>query len=63
MDPDATRDALCDWVSVVQDPTNAALFGDNHAAQALAELFKALDEWIVGGGFLPAAWRNRSTAT
>jgi hypothetical protein len=24
----------------------------------LAELVEALDRWISGGGFLPAAWRN-----
>ena len=27
-------------------------------AQALAEAFLAIDGWITGGGFLPAAWRH-----
>lgn len=28
-----------------------------HDALRLAELVLALDEWIAGGGFLPATWR------
>jgi len=30
---------------------------DTDDAQRLAELVQALDGWISGGGFLPAAWR------
>jgi hypothetical protein len=32
--------------------------GDSHEIVRLAELMQALDEWIAGGGFLPAAWRK-----
>lgn len=28
------------------------------AAHRLAELFDALDEWILKGGFLPTSWRE-----
>ena len=35
--------------------------GDFMEAERLAELVLALDEWIRGGGFIPAAWKNRDT--
>jgi hypothetical protein len=32
--------------------------GMAEAGRKLSEAFVALDGWIVGGGFLPAAWRR-----
>ncbi len=35
------------------------LDGDSSADWSrLAELVEALDQWIAGGGFLPAAWNH-----
>ena len=31
---------------------------DEHDAMRLAELVLALNEWIVGGGFLPSVWAH-----
>lgn len=53
MDPDQAltdaRDALRGTES--ENDARAAL-----AALALADAFRALDEWLTKGGFLPADW-------
>lgn len=66
MDPDVTlrrlRELAGEIEAIADKPTEA---GAAHAAAQsslaslsaeLAELFDALDDWILRGGFLPAAW-------
>lgn len=51
MDPDACLEEIRTVVDQIND-------GVPGLATALAELVDALDEWIIGGGFLPRAWTN-----
>ena len=32
---------------------------DRQLAQRQAELFEALDQWLLKGGFLPADWKRK----
>lgn len=53
MDPDAN---LAEQRRIV-----VRIISDNyhpHEVIRLAELVEALDNWIVSGGFLPAAWKG-----
>jgi hypothetical protein len=56
MDPNAAlaalRAAIADAVASPDHDTYAW-----HAA-AIIEHFQALDEWLTGGGFLPASWER-----
>lgn len=49
MDPDEALDNL------------RALIREGSDVDAIAEQFAALDEWLGGGGFLPADWHQPST--
>jgi hypothetical protein len=56
MDPDAVLAAL-------REDTAALLSGNNVEIEDVdtyqyAERFKALDDWITMGGFLPRAWKE-----
>lgn len=51
MDPNATLAEIRALVAACQA-------GDIIDGDRLAELVSALDEWITGGGFLPAAWQR-----
>lgn len=54
MDPDAN---LAEIRRIVARVTWGADSVDHiHDLERLAELVEALDNWIVGGGFLPTAW-------
>jgi hypothetical protein len=53
VDPDEALAQAREAVRVLQGPGPS---GD--AEERLLEAFVALDGWIVGGGFLPAAWRR-----
>jgi hypothetical protein len=56
MDPNANLEELRTLVALI-------LSEDEHEesdALRLAELVEALDGWIAGGGFLPAAWRRKA---
>lgn len=57
MDPDEALAQAREAVKVLQGSVTRRV--TRHAAEErLLEAFVALDEWIVGGGFLPAAWRR-----
>lgn len=63
MDPDANlkeqrelASRILHILNTVGESGKAASLIMEHAAR-LAELEEALDKWIAGGGFLPAAWR------
>ena len=70
MDPDANlieqrhvaQDIMRIWDNCPEDGTYTAkqLNDLSYLAMRLAELQVALDEWIKGGGFLPAGWRKAS---
>lgn len=49
MDPDETLARLRELAE--EEPTE-------EVAREMQGLWQALDDWIVGGGFLPRAWRN-----
>lgn len=53
MDPDATLREMRELVGTFNEDPECF---DPHR---LVELVEALDEWLVGGGFLPSAWRIR----
>lgn len=58
MDPDANLTEQRLIVSKLATEDMSAL-EVQWAAHRLAALVEALDNWIVGGGFLPRAWRER----
>lgn len=49
MDPDITLDQLREAMSILAD-------SDHPLDREAAELFGALDDWIMRGGFLPTDW-------
>ena len=53
MDPNATYAEIRALVS-------AQLYGGQTDPDRLAELFESLDDWLIGGGFLPSAWERES---
>lgn len=58
MDPDANLKAQRELVSlllgdVITDDDSAI-----HTAVSLAELVRALDEWLVNGGAVPKEWKR-----
>jgi len=54
MDPDANLAEQVRLATAVVDGKPSG--GMTPVADRLAELVLAMDEWIRGGGFLPAAW-------
>jgi predicted Zn-dependent peptidase len=66
MDPDANlkeqRELAAEIVSINDKADDDGLMSAseqadvNDAAVRLAELVQALDQWLSGGGFQPAAW-------
>lgn len=56
MDPNAN---LTEQVTIAEE----ILSGNTAAAERLAELVLALNEWLQSGGFLPAAWRQSCAIT
>lgn len=59
MDPDATLAELRRRVSEYLHRSHTALGRiDDTDCDLIAELFDALDHWLVQGGYMPDAWRN-----
>jgi len=61
MDPDQNLKEqleIAAQILAAQDANHGEAGVDPDAGANLAELVIALDEWIRGGGFLPAAWRK-----
>ena len=58
MDPDANLIEQRSLAQAIVDADNQAYDVDPDALR-LAELVLALDEWIRGGGFLPANWAKK----
>ena len=60
MDPNAAlenmRRAVANYRAGEDADMSAAELVDY--ARDMAELFAGLDEWVTGGGFLPAAWQR-----
>lgn len=57
MDPDANLAEQRAIFARIRAPGNEGGYQGAHAdVWRLAELAQALDEWIVGGGFLPRGW-------
>jgi len=54
MDPDAALQQLREYYNLAQD---GLMTGDTDAME-IAEVFDDLDNWITGGGFLPAEWQQ-----
>lgn len=52
MDPNETLRRLRAAVYAIQTPGYSAVTRED-----MAELFDALDEWLLRGGFLPDAWQ------
>jgi hypothetical protein len=64
MDPNANLDEQRVIVARMHARLDGGEVFDNTVAQRLdgerlADLMLALDDWIVGGGFLPASWQQR----
>lgn len=63
MDPDAN---LKEQISLSSEILNAISQGEikespiELSAERLSELVKALNEWLVNGGFLPTSWQHRN---
>ncbi len=55
MDPNAN---LNEQRRIRERILNGSAINVESDAIRLAELSEALDEWIKGGGFLPAAWKR-----
>jgi len=58
MDPDANLQEQRRLIARLIDHTDGSDVSD--CGERLAELARALDDWITNGGFLPAEWRDRS---
>ena len=61
MDPDAALANAREAAKVAEDAAN----GDSDSAELYAlrealEAYGVLDDWITKGGFLPAAWANKT---
>lgn len=58
MDPDANLKEQRELAALIQSQLDEGETPDEDDVLRLSELVIALDEWIAGGGFLPAAWRK-----
>jgi hypothetical protein len=56
MDPDAALDAAREALEALDARDERQRTWSNPELESLVESFRALDEWITKGGFLPAAW-------
>lgn len=56
MDPDANWQEQCELYKAMLDARNKTHDELISKGTRLAELVEAMDVWIRGGGFLPAAW-------
>lgn len=65
MDPNEALNILLDRARVVREYCDGSdvLEGIEVEANELAEAAEALDAWIRGGGFLPAAWEPKPKRT
>lgn len=65
MDPNATLARLRGMAKAALTDADAKTWPEKATIVAFttefAELFQALDAWIVGGGFLPAKWSAKLT--
>jgi len=63
MDPDANLKEQRELIARINaddeasDETSPRVMYNPNDARRLIELVQALDQWITGGGFLPAAWK------
>jgi hypothetical protein len=53
MDPNSTLEEIR---RIIEDNFKSALPLDEDGSERLCDLINALDNWIVGGGFLPESW-------
>jgi len=60
MDPDKALDLLLATAKFLLEGEADDMFEES--AEELAQQVLMLDEWIRGGGFLPAAWSRREAA-
>ena len=58
MDPDATLKEMRELAIMLADSRDI----DGEQCVHLAELFLALDRWIMNGGFMPRSWRVHGNA-
>jgi hypothetical protein len=56
MDPNATLDELRAIVAAELTGSVLGTQGSLERFDRMVELFAGLDDWLYGGGFLPAAW-------
>lgn len=54
MDPNETLRLIRATIAEMRDGELPSM----HAADVLAELFEALDGWLIKGGFLPREWQH-----
>ena len=57
MDPDVTLAEIVDLAGSVDARRGQQDIEENTALVQMTERVLALNEWILGGGFLPAAWQ------
>jgi hypothetical protein len=60
MDPNANLREQREIIERVFDPADDDKDLDLDDLERLAELAKAMDEWLRNGGFLPDAWKPKS---
>lgn len=61
MDPNATLTRIREHVSTILDASNDQYEMALEYGADLAEAVENLDEWLTGGGFIPAAWCEHAT--
>ena len=59
MDPNASLEEIRRLIFLVRTHEVLMPAEASDALDRITDLFKALDEWIVGGGFLPEAWQRK----
>jgi hypothetical protein len=59
MDPNANLKEQLEISKRIIKASEKGKFSGTADTERLAELVVALDEWIVGGGFLPKQWRTK----
>lgn len=60
MDPDQALKDIRHYVNVVERDGGESAPA---TADALVESFRALDDWLSTGGFLPSDWQRREIST
>ena len=57
MDPDACLSEIRETILALKEAGNRGSVIEAYGhGETLAEYVQALDEWLTGGGFLPASW-------